>query len=246
MTNEKRPGQACLNSAEAVLEELQTKKKRGRPSKDKRGTFTFRVSAKLREKLEAAAASNRRSVSEEIEYYLGRYLDIEEAHRQAVAWANTSRASAIRAAGLQILREVDGRPTRVIVDLETLLAEADGIARGLRDGFIDDNAPAVSRPHAMTQEEWDQGTAKLAEIKREIDEAQARTLAADQAADETRQEAEAVAESRFALLYRAVELKLELEEDPTEAELHELNQYCEAIGRLHKLAEARRSKTAAG
>jgi hypothetical protein len=232
----------------------QPKRGPGRPRVyGKRQNFNFRITDDTKARLIENAARNGRSLSEEIEHCLSRYHDIEEAYhdiqearRQAVAWANTSRAQAIRAAGLQILREIDGKPTRATVDLETLLAEADGMARGLRDGFIDDNATAVSPPHAMTQEEWDQGTAKLAEIKRELDEAHERTRAADKAADETRQEAEAVAESRFALLYRAVELKLELEEDPTEAELHELNQYCEAIGRLHKLAEARRSKTAAG
>jgi hypothetical protein len=161
------------------------KKKVGRPSKGKRGTFTFRVSAELRDKLEAAAAFHGRSVSEEIEFCLGLYQDIEEAKRQALAWSDTSRANAIRAAGLQILREIDGKPTRAIVDLETLLAEADGIARGLRSGFEDPKAPpAVSEPHPMTQEEWDQGTAKLAEIKRRIDEAQARTRAADEAASQ--------------------------------------------------------------
>ena len=160
------------------------KKKVGRPSKGKRGTFTFRVSAELREKLEASAVFHARSVSEEIEFCLGLYQDIEKANREARAWADTSRANAIRAAGLQILREIDGRPTRVIVDLETLLAEADGIARGLRSGFVDDNArPAVSVPHPMTQEEWDRNLAKFDEIKRSIQEAQDQTRAADKAAE---------------------------------------------------------------
>ena len=114
------------------------KKKVGRPSKGKRGDITFRVSAELREKLEAAAVFNERSVSEEIEFRINRDFgweatkqDIEEMKRRALVWEDASKAKAIRAAGLTILREIEGRPTRVIVDLETLLAEADGLMRGL-------------------------------------------------------------------------------------------------------------------
>ena len=42
----------------------------GRPSKNKRGTFKFRVTDSLRTKMEAAAKSSNRSVSEEIEHRL--------------------------------------------------------------------------------------------------------------------------------------------------------------------------------
>lgn len=45
-------------------------KRRGRPSKGKRGTFSFRVTDALRTKLEAEAATSGRPVSEEIELRL--------------------------------------------------------------------------------------------------------------------------------------------------------------------------------
>lgn len=50
--------------------ELQPKRRPGRPSKGKRGNFTFRVTEKLREQLERAAAEANLSVSEEIERLL--------------------------------------------------------------------------------------------------------------------------------------------------------------------------------
>lgn len=50
------------------------KRKVGRPSMGKSGTFSFRVRAGLREKLEAAATSNQRSISEEIEIRISRSL----------------------------------------------------------------------------------------------------------------------------------------------------------------------------
>jgi hypothetical protein len=46
------------------------KRRPGRPSKGKRGTFTFRVTGFLRGHLEAAADASGRSVSEEIEHRL--------------------------------------------------------------------------------------------------------------------------------------------------------------------------------
>jgi hypothetical protein len=48
----------------------ETKRRPGRPSKGKRGTFTFRVTGFLRGHLEAAADASGRSVSEEIEHRL--------------------------------------------------------------------------------------------------------------------------------------------------------------------------------
>jgi hypothetical protein len=50
-----------------MSEELQPKRRPGRPSKGKRGNFTFRVTEKLREQLEGAAGEADLSVSEEIE-----------------------------------------------------------------------------------------------------------------------------------------------------------------------------------
>lgn len=51
--------------------------KRGRPSKGKRGTFTFRVTGALRAKLEAEAAADGRPVSEIIEMRLERSFEAD-------------------------------------------------------------------------------------------------------------------------------------------------------------------------
>jgi hypothetical protein len=50
-----------------MSETLEPKRRPGRPPKGKRGNFTFRVTEKLREQLEAAAAEANLSVSEDIE-----------------------------------------------------------------------------------------------------------------------------------------------------------------------------------
>jgi hypothetical protein len=47
--------------------------------------------------------------------------------RDAHAARSAARVEALRKAGYQIIREIDGTPRRVIVDLDTLLAEADGV-----------------------------------------------------------------------------------------------------------------------
>jgi hypothetical protein len=148
------------------------KKKVGRPSKGKLGTFTFRVRADLREKLEAAAAANARSVSEEIEFRLNRDFgwedakgDIDAIRRRMLAAEDATYVSKMRAAGLQILREFEGKPSRVIVDYDTLIAEADGIARDFRSGWVDPNAPPkFSEVRTLTEEEGAKAAATIAEI----------------------------------------------------------------------------------
>jgi hypothetical protein len=51
-------------------------------------------------------------------------------------------------------RAIDGKPTRAVVELERLLAEADGIARGLLgSGFVDDKAKAPLPTRSMTPED---------------------------------------------------------------------------------------------
>src|SRR5262249_42886662 len=128
---------------------------------------------------------------EEIEDRLGRdagwqetKLDINKMLAQATAERSTARVHALRAAGLQILRETDGRPTRVIIDFETLLAEADGIARGLRSGFFEGSPPAVEPPRPRTAEEDQRLMEELKAIERRLEEAQERTRAADAAASD--------------------------------------------------------------
>jgi hypothetical protein len=157
----------------------------------KRNNLTFRTRDELRERLEKAAAASGRSVSEEIEYRLNRDFgweatkgDITEMLAQARAQQSAARVHALRAAGLMILRDIEARPTRVIVDLETLLAEADGIARGLRPGFIEEKAPPApprAEPRRTAEEERDL-LRTLEDIMRKLDEAVARARAADAAA----------------------------------------------------------------
>ena len=169
-----------------------TQRGRGRPPKyGKRRNFNFRLSEEVRQHVIESAARTGRSLSEELEFRVSRDIgweatksDIEEMKRRAGLWEDESRVKAIRAAGLAILRDIEGRPTRVIVDLETLLAEADGIARGLRSGFIDPKAPpTVSEPRPMTKEEFDRLLAQLDEIRRSIEAAQERMAAEDAAAE---------------------------------------------------------------
>ena len=148
------------------------------PAQLKRNNLSFRTRAGLRERLEKAAAAGGRSVSEEIEHRLLRDFgweatkaDIDEMKARAAAWENSARIGAIRAAGLQILREISGRPTQVIIDLETLLAEADGLARGLRSGFFDKPQPARDEPRPMTPEEAQRALEEIEKIKRMLEAA---------------------------------------------------------------------------
>jgi hypothetical protein len=119
-------------------------------------------------------------VSEEIEFRLLRDFgweatkgDIDAMRAQAAALVSAARVQAIRAAGLVILREIEGKPTRAIIDLETLLAEADGLARGLRGGFTTEDAPppASGAPRSMTLEEEKRLLAELEESRRTIRDA---------------------------------------------------------------------------
>jgi hypothetical protein len=174
-----------------MMKQPQPKRRRGGQPKPaaqrKRNNLTFRVRDQLRERLEKAAAANDRSISEEIEHRLNRDFgweatksDIDEMLAQARAERSTARVYALRAAGLQILREIEGRPTRVVIDLETLLAEADGIARGLRSGFVDDKAPSPpAAPRPRTAEKEKRLLDELENLKRMI---QAATKPGDEAA----------------------------------------------------------------
>jgi hypothetical protein len=153
------------------------KRPRGRPRKyGKRQNFSFRLTDEMREVLVESAAKAGRSLSEEIEFRLNRdfgweasKIDLDEMKKRAAAWEDAARVKAIRAAGLQILREIEGRPTRVIVDLETLLAEADGLARGIRSGFFEGEAPPpVPQPRRMTIDEEQRLLEEIEQLKRSI------------------------------------------------------------------------------
>lgn len=166
--------------------------KRGRPRKHGKTPFNFRMSDDLRQRLIESAEKAGRSLTEEAELRLNRDFaweatkqDIDEMKRNATAWRDADHLSVLRLVGYQILRETNGRPTRVIVDLQSLLAEADGIARGLRSGFIDDNAPGPSPSAERTADEERRLLEELEQIKRRIEEAIERTRAADEAASKS-------------------------------------------------------------
>jgi hypothetical protein len=155
----------------------------------KRNNLTFRVRDQLRERLEKAAAANGRSVSEEIEYRLNRDFaweegkgDIQKMREQAATQLGEANVQALRLAGLMILRDIEARPRRVIVDLETLLAEADGVARGLRGGFVDEKAPPPGTELRRTAEEERRLLEELEDLRRRVEEMMEKTRAADAAA----------------------------------------------------------------
>ena len=156
------------------------------------------MSGELRRRLIESAEKAGHSLTEEAEFRLNRDFgweatkqDIDEMKRNAAAWRDADLLNVLRLVGYQILRETDGRPSRVIVDLQSLLAEADGMARGLRPGFIDDNAPASSPSATRTPEEnrrfqeaFTRSMEEYEQIKRGNEEAVERTRAADEAARE--------------------------------------------------------------
>jgi len=166
------------------------KRPRGRPPKyagqGKRQNFSFRITEKMRERLIESVKQSGRSLSEEIEFRLNRDLNWEETKgdinkmlAEAAAIRSAAHVQALRAAGLMILREIEGRPTRAVVDLQTLIAEADGIARGLRSGF--GAPPASEPPRPMSEEEERRALEEIEQIKRTITDAIEKTRAADAA-----------------------------------------------------------------
>src|SRR5262245_38369426 len=93
------------------------KRSRGRPRRyapGKRPTLTFRVQEEMHQDIAAAAEASGKSISEEIEYRLTSWAawqrtkgDIDRLLAEAKAQYDAARAQAIRAAGLQVLREVE-------------------------------------------------------------------------------------------------------------------------------------------
>jgi hypothetical protein len=174
------------------------KKRRRKPGPParyaRRPTLTIRLQAAPYRAIKESAAAHGKSLSEEIEDRLTIGLELETARRQleemrenttkmhamaasvltdAAAERTAARVQAIRAAGLTILREIEGRPTRVVVDLETLLAEADGIAGGLRSDIFDENPPAREEIRTMTAQEAKRLMDEIELIKRRLEAAQA-------------------------------------------------------------------------
>ena len=171
----------------------QPKRGPGRPKVyGKRQNFAFRVTEETRQRLIDSAMQAGRSMSEEIEFRINRDFgweatkaDIDQLKCDAMVWRNADRLNVLRLVGYQILRETDGRPTRVVVDLQSLLAEADGIARGLRSGFDDDTTPASPPSAERTADEERHMLQELEQLKRKVDEAIERTRAADEAASQS-------------------------------------------------------------
>lgn len=167
------------------------KRKRGRPRVyGTRANFSFRITEETKKRLIDSALKAGRSLSEEVELRINRDFgwedtksNIEKMYAEAAATRDAAHVAAIRAAGLAILRDIDGRPTRVIVDLQTVLAEADGLARGLRSGFFQGEAPPVEPTRRMTAEEEQRLLRELDQLREQLKAAQERTAQADAAAD---------------------------------------------------------------
>jgi hypothetical protein len=178
-----------------MAKQQKLKKRRGRPPKfGPRRNFNFRLSEQLHERLIVSAENAGRSLSEELEMRITRDFswedskgDIDRMRAEMAAAHKETNVEVMRLAALQILREIEGKPRRVIIDFETMLATRDGIARGLRSGFIDDSAPPPTpQPLALSAEEERRLLEELSESTRKIEEAVERTRAADEAAKKTK------------------------------------------------------------
>src|SRR5262245_38959116 len=169
----------------------------GRPSRPKRRRVPMKAKAPERRRLNKimncrvsdafyaqivdAARRSRRNVSEEVLMRLNRDFewerarsDIHELHRQAAAAVSEANVQALRLAGIQILRgRPEGSPTRVVVDLETLMAERDGLAHGLRAGFVAQELPPAEpqlplepAPTSTSEMTGEEALRTIAELKR--------------------------------------------------------------------------------
>jgi hypothetical protein len=152
--------------------------KRGRPSKPGKTPFNFRISDGLRRRLVFSAENNGRSLAEEAELRLNRDFawetskqNIDDMKRDAAKWREADFLNVLRFVGYQILRETDGRPTRVIVDLQSLFSEIDGLVAGLRSGFT----PSSLENRPRTADEERRLVEELERLRREIDKAIERT-----------------------------------------------------------------------
>jgi len=176
-------------------DQSQQKRPPGRPPKyageGKRQNFSFRITPAVRERLIAAVRESGRSLSEEIEFRIGRDLnwektkgDIDKMLAEATAIRSDAYVHALRAAALLILRDIEARPRRVVIDLDTLLAEADGVMRALRSGFVDDREqptkpPAPRRSKADEQALAQKAQGELESLRPQLADAERRTQAAE-------------------------------------------------------------------
>lgn len=161
-----------------VMTTKKVKRKPGPPARyGYRPTLTIRLTEPVYEAIKAAATAHGKSLSEEIEDRLGTVaaLDAAQRHleearqeaaelrraaiemheiarslvREAHAARGAARVQAYRDAGFRILREIEGKPMRVIISTETLDAEA-----GVTQGFISDEA--AERPMGEVKQSDDE------------------------------------------------------------------------------------------
>src|SRR5262245_41260061 len=152
-------------------EQPSPKRGRGRPRVyGKRQNFNFRITKEMRERLIQSAIKHGSSLAEQIEFRFTSHFsreatknDIMKMHAEAADARSAARIQAIREAGFQILREVEGSPSRVIVSIEMLLGEADGIQRS---GFVKKEPPTDEKPPQWSREEIE---AKLEEVRRMLE-----------------------------------------------------------------------------
>jgi hypothetical protein len=103
-----------------MSETVETKRRPGRPSKGKRGNFTFRVTEKLREQLVRAAAEVNLSVSEEIERQLDRCYSGKNLIEQLLGGRETLRLLMTMAQAIQAVEDTTGK--KWTDDYETVAA----------------------------------------------------------------------------------------------------------------------------
>src|SRR3954469_22594066 len=119
---------------------IEPKRKPGRPPKGKRGNFTFRVTEKLREQLQNAAAEANLSVSEEIERRLDSSFSGKSLVEELLGGPETLRLLMTIGQGVRLVEETTGK--KWTNDYETAVA-AKIAARSIIDLIRE---PADDRP----------------------------------------------------------------------------------------------------
>src|SRR5262249_38479720 len=121
-----------------------------------------------------------RSLSEEIEHRLFRDLldDIDQTRADTRRVLSSAYVQALRLAGFSLLRDVEGQPTRVIIDVGMLHGEADGI---LRSAFTAQEQAPRQESRPMTAEEGERLAKEIEEIKATLKAVVEKTLAGGKA-----------------------------------------------------------------
>jgi hypothetical protein len=101
----------------------------GRPAKGKRGNFTFRVTGKLREQLEASAAEANLSVSEDIERRLESSFSAKSIVEELVGGPEILRLLMIIGQAVRTVEETTGK--KWTDDYETVVATKNAMRKCL-------------------------------------------------------------------------------------------------------------------